>query len=183
VRRGPPDDKSAPVSRATLPTGDGHPPTRQVFAIQLFGPRVATRVLLLFWATWFSVVLATNAVDALQEAALIGAASRFASGNFSLVAEAVAPYGIPRSGAAALFALVLLLELVAAGLFWRALLSPARATILAAFVAATVLFGGFLVCDELLLVYRRFPHLETGHFVILCTLLLSSLIAGHRTSE
>jgi hypothetical protein len=98
------------------------------------------------------------------------------------VAESVSLYQIPRAGAAVLFSVVLVLELAAAALFWRAALDPEprEPRLVPPFLVAIALFGGFLVCDELLLVYRRFPNLETGHFVILCALLLSWLITRQR---
>ena len=152
-----------------------------------------SRVLLSLWATWFSVVLASNVADALKEAEILAPSWRFASANYSLVAESVSLYSVPPSGAAILFALVLLLELAAAGLFWRAALardplSPDhRPGILHAFSTAIALFGGFLVFDETLLIYRRFPNLETSHFVVLCALLLSVLLihvlGEHRPSD
>jgi hypothetical protein len=134
-----------------------------------------TRALLIFWAIWFSVVVASNLADALLAAGLLAPGWPFASGNFSLVAESVSVYFASRAWAAFLFLLVLLLELAVALLFWRAALRPEEAGVLRAFFAAVVLFGGFLVADEVLLVYRRFPNLETGHFVILSALLLSLL--------
>jgi hypothetical protein len=143
--------------------------------IQLSSPRTLARALLLFWAIWFSIVLASNVADALAAAELVPASGRFASGNFALIAESISVYSASRAWAAVLFALVLALELAAAGLFWRAALEakPARSRILPAFLAGIVLFCGFLVCDEFLLLYRRFPNLGTSHFVILCALLLS----------
>ena len=81
-----------------------------------------------------------------------------------------------------MFALVLALELAAACLFWRATFAPqllssdARSEILQAFLAGIGLFTAFLVVDEVLVIYRRFPTLETTHFVILCALLLSLLV-------
>ena len=154
---------------------------------------VLSRALLSLWATWFSVVLASNVADALKEAGILAPTWRFASGNYSLLAESVSLYAVSPSGAAILFALVLLLELAAAGLFWRAALvrdplSPDhRPGILRAFFTAIVLFGGFLVFDEILLIYGRFPNLETSHFVVLCALLLSVLLihvlGERRTSD
>jgi hypothetical protein len=141
-----------------------------------------TRVLLSFWAIWFSVVLASNVVDGLREAGLLHPGWRFTSGNFALVAESLAVYSLSRTCAAVMFALVLALELAAACLFWRAtlasrLLSPdAKSKILQAFLAGIGLFSAFLVFDEVLVIYRRFPTLETAHFVILCALLLSLLV-------
>jgi uncharacterized membrane protein YdcZ (DUF606 family) len=117
--------------------------------------------------------------DALREAELLTPSWRFASGNFALVAESVSLYSLSRMGAAILFSLVLVLQLVAASLFWRATWEPnplsphARPRILRPFLAGIVLFCAFLVFDEILLIYRRLPNLETTHFVILCAQLLS----------
>jgi hypothetical protein len=134
---------------------------------------------LVFWATWFSVVLASNVTDALAASALLPPSWPFASGNFALVVESVSIYSLSRISAAILFALVLVLELAAAVLFWRAALDreplsrTAEPRILLPFVVAIALFCGFLVFDEVLLLYRRFPSLETTHFVVLGALLLS----------
>jgi hypothetical protein len=79
----------------------------------------------------------------------------------------------------ALFSLVLVVQLTASALFWRAALESdslaprAEARILRAFLAGMSLFGAFLVLDEVLLIYRHLPNLETAHFTILCALLLS----------
>lgn len=129
-----------------------------------------TRTILVFWALWLWVVSASNAVDALAPG------SPFASGNLALVAEALSVYAVPRAAAAALFALVLLLEVAAATLFGRAALDPDPSKVLAPFLVAILLFCGFLVFDELLLVYRRFPSLAPTHFSILSALLLSLLV-------
>jgi hypothetical protein len=138
--------------------------------------RIAIRVLLWFWAIWFSVVSASNATDALLAAGLLPAGSRFASGNFDLVSGAIAIYSLSRTWAAVLFALVLIVEVVGSVLFWRAALEPSPARIQHPFLVGISLFCAFLVFDELLLVYRRFPNLETTHFTILTALLLSMLL-------
>jgi hypothetical protein len=81
-----------------------------------------------------------------------------------------------------LFLLVLVLQLGAASLFWRASLetkplSPqAQPKTLHPFVVAIAQFAGFVVFDELLVIYRRLPILETTHLVALCALLLSLLL-------
>lgn len=98
------------------------------------------------------------------------------------MAESFSVYAVSRSWAAAAFSFVLALQLAAASLFWRAACEPASrilqagASILRPFFAGSGLFGGFLVFDELLLIYRRFPDLETTHFVIFGALLLSLLL-------
>jgi hypothetical protein len=145
-------------------------------------PRILTRALLSFWAIWFSIVLASNVADGLREAGLLPPGWRFTSGNFALVADSLAIYSLSRTWAAVLFALVLVLELTATSLFWRAALAPqlrsadAKSKIRQAFIAAIGLICGFLLFDEVLVVYRRVPTLAATHFVILCALLLSFLV-------
>ena len=139
-------------------------------------PGVLARGLLLFWALWLSVVSASNAVDALQAIGIVAPGLHFASGNFALVADTLTVYAIPLAIAAVLFALVLGLEVAASALFWRAALDPQPPKVLAAFGVASGLFCAFLVFDEVLLVYRRFPNLETTHFAVLSALLLSLVL-------
>jgi len=139
--------------------------------------RILARGLLSFWATWFSVVTASNAADALREAGVLSPAWRFASGNFDLVAETVALYSVSRNGAAVLFGLVLVLEVITSALFWRAAREPETPRILRAFFAGMLLFFGLLVFDEVLLIYRsHVPGLETSHFVVLVALIVSLIL-------
>src|SRR5262245_7238474 len=154
---------------------------REGEAIPLPTPRRLTRALLLFWALWFSVVSASNATDALREAGLLPADWLFVSGNFALVAESLSFYALSRTWAAVSFAFVLLFEVTASVLFWRAamdreLRSPhAERKLLPPFFVGIALFGAFLVLDEVLVLYRRFPNLEATHFAVLSALLLSLL--------
>ena len=144
--------------------------------------RILSRLMLLFWAVWFSVVWASNMADGLQEAGVLPPSWRFTSGNFALVADSLVIYSLSRMWADALFVLVLVIQLAAAFLFWRATLEPdlqspgANSKILQAFFVGVGWISAFLVCDEVLLIYRRVPTLETTHFVILCALLLSFLV-------
>ena len=77
---------------------------------------------------------------------------------------------------------MLIVQLGAASLFWRASLEPwplsphAQPRILHPFVVGIALFAGFVLFDEVLVVYRRLPGLETTHLVVLCALLLSLLV-------
>ena len=146
-------------------------------------PRIVARALLGFWAVWFSVVTASNVADAARDAGVLGPEWPFASGNFGLVAETLALYSIPRAGAAVLFAVVLGIEVAVSWLFWRAAHWPERSRILSAFFAGMVLFFGFLVFDEVLLIYRsHVPGLETSHFVVLVAL-VASLILIYQLEE
>ena len=147
------------------------------------------RGLLLFWALWLSVVFASNAADALKELGLLPEGWRFVSGNYAFVKEALAIYTASGALATLLFAGVLVTQLAAATLFWRALAASAepgdaarwRARL--AFASALALFAAFLVTDEVLIVYDRMANLETTHFLILCALLLSLLTVERLAGE
>lgn len=140
------------------------------------------RGLLLFWSGWLSVVFASNLADGLKQAEILPASWRFASGNLSLISEAVGIYSFSRNRAPVLFGTVVLVQLAASLLFWRAFLdrravtTPGHPKVLQAFSVAASLFAGFLVADEFFIVYDRLPALETTHFLVLCALLLSLLV-------
>jgi hypothetical protein len=140
------------------------------------------RGILLFWSAWLSVVFGSNLCDALRHAGALPASWRFASGNFALITEVVGIYSFSTPLATALFGAVLLVQLVAALLFWRAFLdrhaagTPLSSKPLQAFAVSLALFAGLLVADELFIVYERLPGLETTHLLVLCALLLSLVL-------
>lgn len=113
---------------------------------------------------------------------MLPASWRFASGNFSLIREAIGIYPFAKHWAPVLFVAVLLVQLAASLLFWRAFLdrqatiTAGHPKVLQAFSVATGLFAGFLVADEVFIVYDRLPALETGHLLVFCALLLSLLV-------
>lgn len=143
---------------------------------------VLRRGILLFWSGWLSVVFASNLADALRHLGALPASWPFTSGNFSLIFEAVGIYAFSRSLAPVLFGAVLLVQLAASVLFWRAFLDRRAVTsrdhpkLLQAFSVALGLFAGLLVADELFIVYDRLPGLETTHLLVLCGLLLSLVV-------
>jgi hypothetical protein len=144
------------------------------------------RGLLLFWSLWFSLVFASNLADGLQQTGLLPEDWRFASGNFELIVRSVEIHALPKTLAGALFCAVLLLELGAALLFWRAFRDPGGIAegdrVHQAFSVALGLFGGLLLADELFLVYRHLPGMGTTHLLVLCALLLSLLLAERAPS-
>jgi hypothetical protein len=119
---------------------------------------VLKRLLLLFWAAWLTVVFLSNLADAGKAWGLLGESWAFASGNWRLVQETTARYGIPAAVNVALFAGVIFWEGLAAVLFWRAALSfrgrdSARRAVYLAFTTSLLLWGAFLVIDEVLVAY------------------------------
>jgi hypothetical protein len=116
-------------------------------------PMLLTRLLLYFWAAYFTIVLATNACDAAKAAGLLDASWAFASGNYGFVCETTARYGTPGWVNASFFAGVLLWEAAAAASFWWAAFAYNRRSIYAAFTVGLALWAAFLLADEIFITY------------------------------
>jgi hypothetical protein len=139
------------------------------------------RVLLLGWAVWLSVVLATNVADALKVLGLLAEDWSFASGNYGFVASTTARYGPPAWLNGILFAGVIAWEAAAAGLFWLASLTyrgAGQPLVYAAFTASLSLWLAFAVADEVCVAYP----VEATHLRLLiaqlATLLAVELLPG-----
>ncbi len=116
------------------------------------------RLLLLFWAVWLTVVFLSNLADAGKGLGLLGQSWAFAAGNWRFMQETTARYGTPAAVNAALFGGVILWEGGAAVLFWRAGLSyrgrdSSRKAVYLAFTTSLLLWGAFMVADEVLIAY------------------------------
>jgi hypothetical protein len=122
------------------------------------------RVLLLFWAAWLSVVLLSDLADPAKGLRWLGESWAFASGNLKIIGETTARYGIPDVANGVLFTGVILWEGVATLLFWWAGLTfrdrgSERKVVYRAFTATLLLWGAFLVADEVFIAYS----LESTH--------------------
>src|SRR5690554_5890156 len=110
--------------------------------------------LVLFWAIWLTFAATSNIFDALKQLGLLPDGFTFASYNFSLVEGTLAAHGIPVAVAAILFAAVIVWELLACGLFWRAWLAmrsraDGRAPeVTQAFFVSLMLWAAFLIATE-----------------------------------
>jgi hypothetical protein len=112
------------------------------------------RSLLLFWAVWLSVVFATNLTDGMKALGLLGESWAFASGNYRFLVQTTARYGTPDWLNGLLFVGVICWEGAAALLFWLALLKfRGRRPLYAAFTASLLLWGAFLIADEVFIAY------------------------------
>lgn len=134
------------------------------------------QLLLLFWAIWLSVVFLSNLADAGKGLGLLGESWAFASGNWKLIQETTARYGIPAGVNAILFAGVIFWEGAAAVLFWRASWkfrgrSSARKAVYLAFTLSLLLWAAFLLADEVFIVYP----LESAHLRLFIAHLLTLL--------
>jgi len=152
-------------------------------------PLLTTRTfklgLLLFWALYFSIVFITNWFDALKAAGVLGDGWKVTSGNWASIREATAIYDTPGWLRTILFAGVLVLELLAAALFWRAFLLARRSgiyggsLITAPVIVGAALFAGFVLADEIFIAYS----FEATHFRILIALVVSLLALRLLPSE
>lgn len=132
------------------------------------------RGILLFWALWFSVVLATNLCDALKQLGLLDATWSFASGNFSYMQAVAGRHHTPRILIIGMFAGVVAWQALVTALHWRAFaryLPGARAAIVRAFVPNAALWGAFMVADEFFIAYEP----EATHIRLFMLALLSLL--------
>lgn len=137
------------------------------------------RLLLLFWATWFTVVFATNLCDAVKAVGILGESWSFASGNYAFVCQTTARYDTPAWVNAFLFAGVLVWEAKAAILFWWATFTfrgQGSRSVYVAFAAGLSLWAAFLIADEVFMAYA----VEATHFRLfiaqLATLLVIELV-------
>jgi hypothetical protein len=136
------------------------------------------RLILLFWATWLSIVFLTNLFDALKALGIVGEGWAFASGNWALVLATTRIYRVPTPVVAVLFAGVMAWESLSATLMWKALgalgaVPYARGVpaVNRAFAVALGLFAAFMVADEIFIAYP----VENTHMRIFVTLLVSLL--------
>jgi hypothetical protein len=134
------------------------------------------RLLLLFWAVWLSVVFLSNLADAGKGLGLLGESWTFASGNGKLIQETTARYRIPVAVNAVLFAGAILWEGTAAVLFWRAGWSfrgrnSSGKAVHLAFTISLLLWGAFVVTDEVFIAYR----LEDTHLRLFIAHLMTLL--------
>jgi hypothetical protein len=141
-------------------------------AMSRVSPAVLKRLLLLCWAAWFSVVLATNALDGLKALGLLPPEWPFASGNYRSLVETTARYGTPDWLNGLLFLGVIGWEALAAWLFWRAAWRLQPGAVRAAFTAGLGLWAAFLLADEVFLAYT----VEAAH-LRLFTAQLATLLA------
>ena len=144
-------------------------------------PYLLKRLLLLFWAVWLSIVFLSNLADAGKGLGLLGESWAFASDNWKSIQDTTARYKIPVVANAILFAGVILWEGIAALLFWRAGWSfgdgkSSRQDVYRAFTISLLLWGAFLIADEVFIAYR----LESTHLRLfvahLATLLALELL-------
>lgn len=137
--------------------------------------------LVLLWAIWHTLVTATNLFDALKQLGILPDGWTLASYNFELVHQTVAPHGVPVAVSAILFAGVIVWELLASALLWRAYAAMLRGEpgtgpeVTQAFCVGLALWGAMLIATEVTVNYLTAPtHKGTLGLMILSLLVVRS---------
>jgi hypothetical protein len=137
------------------------------------------RGMLLFWALWFTLVLATNLCDGAKALGLLSPDWPFASDNFGFIASVTAKYGTPGWINALLFAGVILWQIVATVLFWRSGMtyrgkdSPSLAAATTALAVGLGLWMAFTIADEFFVAYET--GVEAAHLRLFTAQLVTLL--------
>lgn len=150
---------------------------------------VLKRGVLAFWAAWLSVVALTNILDALKGLGVLPQTWAWTSGNFGWIQQSMKPLGVSVGIEALLFLGVIIWEVLAAVLFWRATMQyrnrplvEERAAVLACAVNLA-LWCTFQVLDEVFLTFEP----EAVHRVIfanqILTLLMLHLLPSERSAS
>ena len=133
------------------------------------------RGIVAFWAMWFTIVFSTNLCDGAKAFSVLPSEWKFASGNYEFMLTVTSRYPLVKSMTPVLFAGVVLWELIATVLFWRAVLKHqanlplARAAIHLAFAVGLALCAAFAIADEILICY----DLEASHIRLFTSQLVS----------
>lgn len=134
--------------------------------------------LVLFWAIWLTIVTLTNLFDALNQLGLLPEGITFVSYNFDLLTVTVGAHGVPPAGAVVLFGGVLVWEMLASVLFWRAWAVMRRGEpgtapeVTQAFVVSLALWCSFLIATELTVNFVTAPTHKSTLIAQLVTLLV-----------
>lgn len=134
--------------------------------------------LLVFWALWLTLVFLTNLFDGLKAAGVLPGSWRFASGNYQAMGKVTGKYGTPGWLLGLLFAGVIVWELLAAALLWRAALTFGGAggsgMMYMAFTVSLALWAAFILADEVFSAYE----MSQTHWAIFIAQLVSLLAVG-----
>ena len=119
--------------------------------------RTLKRCLLLFWAVWLSLVVATNVTDGLKALGALPESLPFSSGNYQTILEITSPFGPPAWLPSALFAGVIAWEATSMALFWWTGLTfqgacavDRRGRLVATFAVGLGLWAAFQIACEAL---------------------------------
>lgn len=107
------------------------------------------RVILAILSVWLALVVISNFIDALSVLGVLPKNTPFASGNYDMIATQLAGLALPAWIDGVLFACAIVLEAAAATILARSAFQRSARSEDIAFAILIVLFGGFVLFDEL----------------------------------
>jgi hypothetical protein len=137
-------------------------------------------MLLGFWSLYFAIVALSHLADLLRSLHLLPADWAWISGNLAFIATSTAKIGVPAGLSPVLLAGVIIWQIVASLLFWRALRRGDRASLGPAFVVSLAHWATFILLDEILLIFEtgaKATHLRLfiAELASLCVLQLGGI--------
>lgn len=128
---------------------------------------MTSKVILFFWASYFSIIFITNSIDLLKHFGLIPRLWKLTSDNYNFLVRVTSAFRLSSNTLIPAFILAIFLELVTALCFWKTIIDNEVSYL--PFATGLTMFGGFILIDELLISYLA----EVNHFRIFNALLLS----------
>lgn len=146
------------------------------------GPALLVRLLVGFWAVWWSVAVLADIFDVLQELGLLGDGWPFASGNYEFLLVMVDGFALPSVAVAFVYSAGIAWKLGITLLCWLAFASvlqnPAKAQpVYRALLPALAFFAAFLVFTELVIAYDVAPTHVRLFVATLLSLLAIELVS------
>ncbi len=135
---------------------------------------IAAKVILFFWAFYFSIIFITNSFDVVKHFGIMPKWWKLTSGNYNFLVRVSSAYKLTNRSLMLMFIAVILIELAAAIYFWKAILSsPEQISDLVyiPFSISLFMFGGFIIIDEIFLSFLA----EENHFRIFMALIVSMI--------
>lgn len=145
------------------------------------------RLLLLFWTMFFSMVALTNLIDLIGEIGLFDW-TFLNSGNFEYLQSVVEVYGVGSGLTKVLLLGAFLIELLAAALFWRALLlfgrsSAGRRVTYVALCWGALVWTAFVFMTEFFVAYGSESVFRELLMIMVATALAIALIEDDAGTE
>lgn len=132
-----------------------------------------TKVILIFWALYFTIIFFTNTIDLLKHFKLTPEWWKLTSGNYNFLVRVTSAFKLSSNTLIPAFTVAILFELITAFYFWKAITDNNGNSQLP-FATGLIMFGGFILIDELFLSFLA----EENHFRIFNALLLSLIVVN-----
>jgi len=139
---------------------------------------IAAKVILFFWAFYFSIVFITNSFDVPKHFGIMPKWWKLTSGNYNFLVRVNSAYKLTSRSLMPMFIGVILIELAAAIYFWKVIVSPPVEISVSVYIPFSIslfMFGGFVILDEVFFSFLA----EENHFRIFIALIVSLIFVRY----